>query len=403
MIDHHTPDVQPLERTFATEDLNFLNQLVAIDSRSKKIEGVQAVQEAVSARLRSMGFSIEKHPHPRHESADLLVARLKGDLPFQVAFIGHADTVLGPSRVHQFRHSEDGKTIYGPGVADNKGGVLVALRGLEHFLSLSSTKPDLVFVCSPSEETGSLGFHEIFAKIGAQSQVVLGFEPALNNGSLIRGRHGNRWYKIRIKGKPFHAGRFGEPAINAAHETALKIAQFIGLNRPAQKVKVNVGSIKAGDGHYNIICGESEVLLDTRFPCFQTRDQLHYEISKILDQQTTHCEVSGKPAHTYWSLEDDCPPMAPCFDELGLASLYLESVEKIEGRAIEAGFTGGAADINYFSTGENFCLDGLGPIAAGMHTIEERIEVSSLFSRARSLALFLHRLSEQGFFPRRYQ
>jgi glutamate carboxypeptidase len=403
LFDNHTSDVHKLDRTSSSQDLSFLQELVDIDSRSKKAEGVQKVQECVAQRLKQMGFSIEMFANPSYESADLLVATLKGELPFQVSFIGHADTVLGPSRVHQFRSSDDGKTIWGPGVADNKGGVLVALRGLEHYLSQATARPTLVFVCSPSEETGSLGFHHHFARIGAQSEVVLGFEPAMNNGSLIRGRHGNRWYKIKIKGKPFHAGRFGESAINAAHEAALKISQFIQLNQATKKVKVNVGSIKAGEGHYNIICGESEILLDTRFPCFQTRDELHERIISILDQQTTFCEITNKPAQTFWSLEDDCPPMAPCFDENRLASLYLASVEKIEGKSFEAGFTGGAADINYFSTGQNFCLDGLGPIAAGMHTIDERIEVSSLFSRARSLALFLHRLSEQGFFPRRYQ
>jgi len=375
------------------EELEFLRLLVDTDSRSKKNDGVQAVQNHLATRLRSLGFEVRLHAHPTKDSADLLVATLPGSLPFQVTHIGHADSVLGVSSRYRFSLSEGGKIATGPGIADNKGGLLVALRGLEDFVRSHTMRPTLVFVSSPCEETGSIGWHDLFKEIGNASQVLLGFEPSLPNGDIIRCRNGNRWYKIQIKGKPFHAGRFGEPALNAAHEAAMKICELMKLGDEEKRIKVNIGSLKGGDGLYNIICGQTELMLDTRFPCFESRDELHEKITAIIAKSFTHCLISGIASQSLYCLEDDCPPMPLSRDPWGFTDSYLKQLQEIEGQTYRGVSTGGAADINYFSDGRQFCLDGLGPIASGMHTIHEKIDVSSLFTRATALKQFLSHLS----------
>lgn len=399
---YHTLDLKETFEQIETleNDLSFLERLVAIDSRSKNTAGVQEVQLHLKSKLEMMGFTVSLEKNEFHPSADLLVATLPGDLPFQVTLVGHGDTVLGPTRNHFFRQ-ESAHHLTGPGIADNKGGLCVALRGLRQFLDLDVKRPTLVFVSSPNEELGSLGLHQRFRAIGESSDLVLGFEPSLKNGDLIKGRHGNRWYRMMLKGRPFHAGRFGEPALNAAHEAAIKIAKLVALNDPARRLKVNVGSFKGGSGHFNIVCGDAEVQLDIRFPCLKTRDELHHQILEIFQTPHIFCEVTQAACKMSFDIEDDCPPMASSLDSEGFTDFYLESIAKVEGQRPEAGFTGGAADINYFSTENNFCLDGLGPVAGGMHTVHEYVERSSLLSRARSLSLFLYQLSHLGFRPRR--
>jgi glutamate carboxypeptidase len=384
-------------------ELEFLEQLVSIDSRSKKIEGVQKVQNLLAQKLEGLGFQLNFYKNPTHESAELLVGILPGTLQGQVAFIGHADTVLGPSSGHQYRLSADGSELLGPGVADNKGGLLVALRGIAQFLDYHVLRPTFVFVSSPNEELGSLGFHQQFNAIGASSDCVLGFEPALKTGQVLRGRHGNRWYRINIKGRAFHAGRFGEPSVNAAHELAFKITKLSELNCSKRKIKATVGSLKGGTGHFNVVCGEAEFQLDIRFPSLEIRDELHEKILTILNTPHVHCELTGETCQVSYQIEDDCPPMASSLDIDGLTDLYLQSIERVEGAGTTATFTGGAADINYFSTGHNFCLDGLGPIANGMHTVHESLDINSIFTRSRALSLFLYQFAHISLRPRSKQ
>lgn len=372
--------------------LQLLEELVSIDSRSRIPQGVERVQRLLKSEFERLGFQTELRANREHESADLLIATLPGELPYQVCFIGHADTVLGPSRVHRFQIDSDLKAIKGPGVGDNKGGVLVALKGLENYLNESTLRPTLKVVISPSEEMGSLGFHQDFFSIGQDSEIVLGFEPALLNGDLIRGRHGNRWYRIFIQGRSAHAGRFGEAAVNAAHEAAHKMVELAKLNDAEKLLKVNIGSFTGGEGHFNTICGKAELQLDIRFPCLETRDQLHQKIEQIIADSSIECALSGQRPKCFYQLEDDCPPMSRALDLEGYTELYLNSIRLIEEQSVQAGFTGGAADINYFSTGNNFCLDGLGPRAWGMHTTDEAISLTSFFTRSRALSHFLHHL-----------
>ena len=132
---------------------------------------------------------------------------------------------------YSFLESSCGEKIEGPGIADNKGGVFLLLKGLEIFLKLRpNPNVTLKIVCSPNEETGSIGFQQKFKKIGLASDLILGFEPSLSCGSIIHSRNGNRWYKVTIKGKAAHSGRAHKGHVNAAHDLCSKVVAFQNLN-----------------------------------------------------------------------------------------------------------------------------------------------------------------------------
>ncbi|WP_034720581.1 M20/M25/M40 family metallo-hydrolase [Bacteriovorax sp. DB6_IX] len=119
-----------------------------------------------------------------------------------------SDTVF--KQEDNFPIRKEGDRIYGPGIVDNKAGMIVILRGLIHLLANSKGKNfqyGLRVICSPNEETGSNGFLDIFKNLARNSDIVLGFEPAYGEGHIINGRKGNRWYEIEIEGKKAHSGR----------------------------------------------------------------------------------------------------------------------------------------------------------------------------------------------------
>ncbi|MDO9181806.1 MAG: M20/M25/M40 family metallo-hydrolase, partial [Bacteriovorax sp.] len=276
--------------------------------------------------------------------------------------------------------------VCGAGVGDDKGGVVMALSALETFLAIHQEHYyTVLFVSSPSEEMGSIGFHEIFKNIGLRSKIVFGLEPALWNGSLISSRNGNSWYDIEILGRSAHAGRFDEPFVNAAHHAAEFIYNIHKLNNISNKIKVNVGSIKSHLDRYNVTCERVKIKLDTRFPSLETRDFLHRNLLSMLTNSNIECFYTKEKCLTNYEIVDNCPPLSLQEKEHLVTSLYLKEIETIENETCKHEHSGGAADINYFFHSELIYLDGIGPVTSGMHTRNEVMKLDSFFSRRQAL------------------
>ncbi|MBD64961.1 MAG: hypothetical protein CME62_07120 [Halobacteriovoraceae bacterium] len=380
-----------------TLGVELLTEMLQIDSQIKNIEGINKMQNYCAQLLKELGFEIQFIKNTQINTAPLLVAKKWGsDKENVITFVGHSDVVTSTQNV-PFKIEDH--IAYGAGVADDKGGLVVLFRTLQKFLSKTSTHSmTLQVVISPNEETGSIGFQNLFADIGKESRYVLGMEPALQCGSLINSRSGNRWYQLNIKGIEAHAGRFGHPFINAAHKLGNIIAKLDELSDESLMRRVNIGSFRGGNGSFNTICGVAEAKIDMRFKTFECRDMLHYRFENILKETYANCPYSQRESEAYYSVEDDCPPLSFKEDE-NFDYLY-EVISRIEGQPVAGKHAGGAADINYFSTRENFCIDGLGPIGGGMHTRGEFIDTLTLETRSTAIAEFLNRQNLSKWFPR---
>lgn len=380
------------------QGLDFLEQLVDIDSQTKNINGVNRVQKLLGRALSEMGFSCSFIPNLEMETGDLLYAVKKGQTDDQISFIGHADTVCSPTSELHFKINYAAQTISGPGIGDDKGSLVMALQSLREFFSKNCTHHfTYVFISSPCEETGSIGFHSLFKEVGKKSKIVFGLEPALYNGSLITSRNGNRWYKINIQGKSGHAGRFGEPFVNAGHHAAEFIYKISALNDIENKVKVNVGSMKGGMDRYNVICESVEIKLDTRFPTLEKRDYIDQTIKSLIDNSSVHCFYTKEECKTTIEIVDDCPPLPLNENNHPLLQYYVQTIARFEDdQECLLEHSGGAADINYFSRPGLIYIDGLGPKTRGMHTSSEVMDLKSFYSRQYALTEVLNYLN---YFP----
>ncbi len=370
-----------------------LRELVTIDSSTTNFLGVTHAQRRIEAELFSMGFSTRLIASPMDHATSFLVAELRGQHADFITFVSHSDTVLANDAFSTpFRVDAITGRAYGSGVIDNKGGVVVLLEGLRKYLSsLVGEKPhfSLRVLISPNEEAGSAGFLDLYASFAESSACVLGFEPALENGSIIESRRGNRWYQIHIRGREAHAGRCRGEQVNAAHELAMKIVKLHELHRPEEGVAVNIAQIEGGRDRFNVVCGEARAKLDVRFASFASRDALHSEIERIFSTSHVPRANDGLEASCRYTIDDDCPPFSRTNASRKAIDFYLRTIEEIEGTRPQAEKAGGAGDVNYMSKANIAVLDGLGPVGGGMHTTDEFIVLSSLSTRAQALAEFL--------------
>ena len=292
--------------------------------------------------------------------------------------------------------NEEKGILTGPGVIDDKGGIIVALKGVTDFIKQHRIGYNIQFISSPNEEMGSIGFIDLLTAFGRSSDIVLGFEPAHDNGDIISSRAGNRWYKVEINGTEAHAGRANGEEVNAAHELVGKISKLLHIKEKLPNVKINVGNIKGGKDKYNIICGHAEAKIDTRFKTHQESHDLHREILDVLNTPIIVSKQDKTAEVKYW-IEDDCPAFEEFHNGLNLKLKYQEIVESLEGHKIGESIGCGASDINYLANAFNIAIDGLGPVGGNMHTNNEFLKIKSLTNRANALTNFLIYLNESHF------
>lgn len=383
-------DLSFLQSDLPLVELERLKDYCAINSATLNREGVTVMQDKVSDFLQGLGFEINTI-RGEERFAHLVVAERPGRLRKYITLITHTDTVLG--NFCEFTVDLERQRAFGSGVIDNKGGVVVGLSALARFLQrFPETEYSLRFVCSPNEEIGSIGFTELFRELAADTVVAFGLEPALDNGSIIHQRRGNRWYSVNIEGREAHAGRsYGEHA-NAAHDLASKIVALSRLTNYNKHMSVTAARIEGGKDRFNIVCGDAHVKLDVRFATLDQREALHRKIEKILSDPMERSVCGRFSTNTAWTIADDCPPFSLTRRAKKVARSYAALCSQLEGRKIYSQPAGGAGDVNYLSAAHNIVLDGLGPIGGEMHTKHEFVSVPSLASRARALAGFLHHL-----------
>lgn len=374
-------------------DLEFLKKLVLISSGTKNFQGVNQVQKLIEKELKSLGFKtiLKENPSITKQSGKLLLGTLKGKSDKFITFVMHADTVFEAGNGFSgFKISKDQKTVSGPGVIDDKGGIVIALKGIKQFLkSHSQPKYSLRVLVSPVEEIGASGFYDDYRKFSKDSIMLLGFEPALSDGSIIESRRGNRWYHIKIEGKEAHAGRAHKQGVNACYELAMKIDKLQKLTDYSQDVTVSIGHIEGGKDKFNIVCGFAEAKIDVRASRFTDFDNVHKKIDTILKSPIVKSHDGSAITKTKYKIADDCPPFSVTGVSKPWLERYLVILKSIEGKDIQSKKSGGAADSNYMSRKGLIIIDGLGATGDGLHTKNETLRISSLKTRSNALAQFL--------------
>lgn len=380
------------------KQIKLLEEMVNIGSDTKlEVAGVNKVQDIIAKELKALKFKVDllDNPDAFVKSGKLLVATYPGKNTERfITLLAHSDTVFPAMTgfVKFERLSE--QEARGPGVIDNKGGVVVALEALKLYLQ-SNPNPEysLRFIVSPSEEVGSTGFLGLFEQYSLSSVAVFGVEPAMDKGDIVTARKGDRWYEVKIKGREAHAGRGHEEGVNACHELAIKIEKIQKLTNYKREVTINVGDIRGGKDKFSIVCGEASMKLDVRYSGPINRKRVLKAIEDILKTQYVKAKSDGARATTEWKVVDD--PMPFTADPAGknLVEMYKKMIFSLEANKITARSSGGTSDINYFYRPGIILIDGLGPIGSGMHTHDERIHLRSLQTRAEALSKLIQAAS----------
>ncbi len=351
--------------------LSDLADWVSVDSPSGDVEAVDALSARIGARLARYGAAPAVVPSPE---GSYLHASISGGGRRRVALLCHHDTVFSAGTTAARPFSADAEVARGPGVADMKGGLVVAAHALR---ILGDQRPDLIgrleLVSVPDEEQRTTPFRTLDRLEGFDA--VLCMECGRPGDGIVTSRKGGSWLTITASGVAAHAGVAadrGRSALIAACREALRLAELDGAR---DGLGVQVTTLSAGEV-LNSVASQATMMVDLR--AWHAED---------LDWGLEHAGRFAVHEGVELSLEASTrvPPLERTAPVATLAGAAADVAEAL-GRPLFEVATGGVSDACWTAAAGLPTLDGLGPIGEDDHSPDERIVVPSLADRCGLVA-----------------
>jgi len=368
------------------EMLALLEELVLTNSHTPNKAGTDAVATIMTKAAEAAGFSVRREARAQVGDNIVIETKPRTQGGKGVLLCGHMDTVFPPEMGFN-TFARRGDTLYGPGVADMKSGLVAGLYALKALDAAGLLKNmPVAFICNSDEETGSTHSSELILQEAHKSDVALVMEGAGDNGDLVIGRKGRIAFDLVIKGKAAHAGSAGPDKSSAILELARQIQQLEALNDPQAGISLNVGHIEGGTGA-NTVSEHAAAVVEFRYRDEDSRTRMWDTIQRLAaNPQTngTECTLAIRTMR----------PAMPTNDAiLGLYAL-VEGIGRELGIPVTSMQRGGGSDANFIAQTGIPVLDGLGPIGGKLHTTDEYLLADTILPRTLLAAVSIRKAFE---------
>jgi glutamate carboxypeptidase len=371
-----------------TSVVDTLKTMVLIESGSGDVAGLAKMADLLDERLKSMGFTTRREKAiaasgaPPSNGADIVVGTLQGTGKGRIMMQAHMDTVYEKGILQTQPFRIDGNRVYGPGIADDKGGISVILHALK-ILKETGWKDfhTLTVLFNPDEEIGSRGSGELISSLADQHHTVLSFEPTgakavAKTEALLLGAAGGSRVRLEVKGLAAHAGVAPELGRNAVIELAHQMLQTKDLAKDIPGVTLHWTNIKADQAlnqipNLAVAVGDSRITIPGAELKLNAALQAKIASSKLVpDTTTTVTLVVGRPAFL-------AGPKG-----LALAQRAQGIYKEIDRELSLVPMTGGGTDAGYaVRSGKATVLESFGLAGFGFHARDEYIEIDSIVPR----------------------
>lgn len=280
-----------------------LEQLVNIETGTGDAAGMAAMADYLETRLEALGATVERVKPKGETKGDIIVGRLQGSGKSNLLLISHMDTVYQRGALAKAPFHVTDNKAYGPGIADDKGGIAVILHALP--LLKRNDFGTITVAINTDEEVGSPGSGAIITELARGRDAVLSFEPTYIPEGTVTGTSGTAFVIATITGKASHAGNAPEQGINALVEAAAVIDRTKDLDQGPGKLRFNWTVIsQTPAGVRNIIpdnitmVGDLRVSTDAEMEAFATEIARRVATPKVPGAKVEIKVRPGRPAFT---------------------------------------------------------------------------------------------------------
>lgn len=391
------PVVLDLARQLEPAVVEQLKELVLVESGSQQVDGLARMAGVLEARLRSLGMDVVRHPTTAGAGADILVATIRGNGSARIMLQGHMDTVYGPGILKEQPYKVADGRIYGPGIADDKGGLALILGALQMAKAANWTDFDtLTVLINPDEEVGSPGSRGLIADLASRHDVVLSFEPSAGkavspNHILLLGAAGVGNARLTVRGRAAHAGNAPQNGRNALYELAYQTLATQDITDDIDGASLNWTVAQTDGNPPNQIPASAHAVADVRI----TRPGADEALAAALQQQVgsgqlipdTEVTVRLDMHRPMFHANDAARALAKraqdIYGELGLALTLVPMV-------------GGGTDAAFAAqSGQAAVIESLGLAGAGYHARDEYVDADSIVPRLYLVTRLLQEIGQQ--------
>lgn len=357
--------------------IDLLTEMVNLESPTHEKAAVDALGTFVKAALEKAGARVTVHP--REKVGDILQATWNADASGKpLLIVSHMDTVhpLGSVAERPIRADDEGR-LYGPGILDMKGGIVIALDALAGLRERDELpQRPIHFLITTDEEKGSRYSRELIEALAADASLVMVTEPPTRDGALKTWRKGVSSYHLNVQGRASHAGNEPEEGVNAIIEFAQQALELNKLNDLPNGTSVSVTVVEGGTTT-NVIPASVKASIDVRVMSQQVYDKLHAE---IMDRMPFIPGANVEIERLHYR-----PPMQRDSEVFSRA----KQIATAAGITIREDGAGGGSDGNFTAAMGIPTLDGLGAEGMGLHATHEHILINSLHRKAALMAAII--------------
>ena len=390
-----------------------LERLVNQNSGSLNLAGVEAVGRMMRAELEALGFDVRWVPMAETSRAGHIVATHKGNgRGKKMLLIGHLDTVFEPDSPFQRFTRKSATEAEGPGIGDDKGGMVVmvaALRAMQAAGTLKDADIEIVLTGDEEDNGNPIEIARVdLIEAGKRADVALDFEGLSQDDGRDMGaiaRRSSGGWEVKATGKTGHSsGIFSAGSGNGAIYELSRILAAFRSELPEPNLTFNVGLIAGGTtaaldadkiratatGKTNIIPAIAIARGDIRTLSREQDERVRAKMREIVTRHLpgTSAELRFDP--------DTYPPMAPTEGNRALLARLnivnrdmglpeMEAVDPLRRGAGDIGFV--AADVDG--------LVGLGSAGERSHAPGETVDIPSIARQAKRAAILMSRLAKE--------
>ncbi|MDF3837264.1 M20/M25/M40 family metallo-hydrolase [Cupriavidus basilensis] len=387
-------DPQLLEAARAAEPalIQSLKDMVSIESGSANAAGLAQMASFTEGRLKALGATTERIAVTRGPGT-MVKGTFTGTGKRRIMLIAHMDTVYGPNTLATQPIRLEGNRLYGPGIADDKGGIAVILHALALLKSAGwQDYAQITVLFNPDEEVGSPGSGDTIARLAEQHDVVLSCEPSagsvvMKGQPLLLASAGVATATLDVKGRAAHAGAAPELGRNALYELSYQMLQTRDVAKDVPGAAL-VWTRASANGPLNQITEKAEAVGDVRLTQPGALEKLQAALQAKL--------ASGRlipDTETTLTLTPGHPPYVADQRSRALAARAQGIYKEIDRELTLVPQTGGGTDAGYAArSGKPTVLESFGLAGFGYHARDEYIEIDSIVPRLYLLTRILQEI-----------
>ncbi len=369
--------------------INFWENICSIESPTNYKEGLDEVGLYIADNALKLGLEVEIIK--QENAGNIVKVTLNNNSDEKPIMISaHIDTV---HPVGSFGNPpvkiKDG-IIYGPGVADDKGGATAALYAMHGLKNSGYNKRNVVFIAQTDEEVSSvLSNHKTINYICNEAKKCEAFIncESFHKGEAILRRKGIARYRFYIEGKIAHSARCysGSSALLEASHKIIDIEKF----KDKEGITCNCSLIKAGEVA-NSVPDKCEFTVDVRY---LSSEQYEY-IEKVLKEIALKSYIGNTECKIV------CQSKRPAMELNDKNLAFLDKINKIyksNGMTeLKVGTSFGGSDAANVSAFGVTTIDSIGCEGGKIHSIDEFAYVCSLKESAKRISSIIYCYDEIG-------